>query len=428
MVDDKKQNRTAGKKTTPAEKSGAGKRAPEKGTLKKNANRDGRKPSTERLIYRHHRTFVGGGLVGLIILALLVGTEIIPLHGPTATPGGNTDIQVLERQTDPDTPSQSVVSRDGDGSNAHITIHNTPLEQEAEKNDDAEQQQGRRQEHQQARQQDRQQAHKALRQGPGNKIEQQINQLRKVTQGQQQMIKMLNQKQQQQQQTLREQIQNLSLQVANAFEADQPTMLKVNNSLTLLQLRQDVLFFQNQWQQGLLTAEQVRQWQAYTETQGYHKAAGVAAALAQSLEMFGTFNREALRQTAQNVARNNIAGEGKPAPSTAKGKQSPTEPGWWQKLKQRLSAFVTVRRVGEGGVSQDDVSTAAPVLRTRLANMLTQGNMTGFWELMLEENAAEKTDPMLQRLRLLVEAHLTQMNAFQQLYGALTSAQQGDKN
>lgn len=398
MADRKKQTKAGSRKTGRAQKAQAGKQQAQKPQAQK------AQPPEKRMIYRHHRTFVGGGLVGLIILAFLVGTEIIPLQPPGFGGTGNTDIKVLKPQTDPDRPSQSVVARNGDGSNAQITIHEGPLAQdapEAEQNGQSAPEAPRQMDYQ-------------------DNLRQSLDKLQKITQGQQQMIRMLAQKHEQHRQTMTEQIRNLSLQVTNALESDEPTMLKLNNSVTLLQLRQDNLFFQNQWQQGLLSAENLMQWQAYVSAQGYPEAAEVAAELAESLETFGALNRQALRQTALSVSAGERLADRQQPETHQQSADNATEQGWWDKLQSRLAGLVTIRRIE--GDTPETAGRPDPVLRAELTSLLADGDMAGFWQLMLDGETLENEDPVVARLRLLVDAHMTQMNGFQQIYQALTAA------
>lgn len=357
------------------------------------------KPPKKRMIYRHHRKFVGGGLVGLIILSFLVGAEILPMQMPATGAQKPADIKVLDgsenKTVDPSRPHQSVVARNEDGqSDAVIKLHNNKSDENT----------------------------------AADNLRESIKKLHQITQAQQQMIRMLSQRQSQTTKELKEQVQNVSLQVANALEADQPTLFKINQSLTLLQLRQDALYFQNQWEQGFLTAQNLYQWQVYTKNHGFDQAAQVAGDLAESIETFGSLNRRALRQTAL-LAQNTPSAE-KPQTSQDGNEQEQTAqdeqttqaqaPSLWQKLKSRLAGLVSVRRV-----SQEESKTTSREyrqLRDKLAEALAQGHMANFWQLVHSEDLSQSQDPFVERLRVLVDAHMTQTNAFQQLYQALTAA------
>lgn len=358
------------------------------------------KPGKKRVIYQHHRKFVGGGLVGLIIFAFLVGTEIIPMEA--IQPAGNqkaADIRVLDRVKDPSRPHQSVVARNEEGqSDAVIKLHNKG-ENTAKAGQDA------------SSQQQQQTTLADLRNS--------LDKLHKITQGQQQMIRMLNQKQEQQNKEMKEQIQNVSLQVTNALESDQPTMFKINDSLTRLQLRQDTLFFQNQWHQGFLRAEDLYQWQAYIQNHGYVQAADIVTDLAKSVEDFGVINRLTLRQTAAAIS----VGSAPVAPNestttVASADDNNPEPTLWQKIKNRFSDLISIRRVD----AAQPAAAADPDLRNQLTAALADENMAMFWQLMQTEDVRESEDSYINRLRVLVDVHITQTNAFQQLYSALTAA------
>ena len=448
MADDKKQNNKSNTKEaqTPV-KTGAG------------DGENGGKASKTRMIYRHHRKFMGGGLVGLILFAFLVGTEIIPLYkqqaddlalqGQAASESQpQTAIKVLERQhgkadtkaSNGKSTEKSVVSRNGDAHQAQIKIHEDVFKLQGEPQMVPHQEQAINAED-----------------ASLNSLRQQVKNLHKISHEQQQMIRMLTQKQNQQKEELTEKLDNLSAQLSKTVKVDKPLLQKIDKSFTLLRLRQDALFFYNQWQEGELTQDTLRQWEKFVANKGLNKAAQFTSALRESLEKYGLLNRQAVQQTAKEMHTRILAAQKtstKPKTQNSKFQQQvgqqqvgqqqmaqqqmeqePINKGWWQKLKDRLSGLVRIKRLeNEANSPQADVNgqkhgqknwkNKKMVLRENVSRALAQGDMKSFWRFVQKNQENDKIqDEVVEQLRMLVNVHMVQKDIFQQLYRPLAVAQ-----
>ena len=447
MADDKKQQNDANTQAAHAPvKSAAG------------DEKNGSKAGKTRMIYRHHRKFMGGGLVGLILFAFLVGTETLTLYkqqadGAAAQGQNQTAIKVLERQhnkantqkSDGEKPAnahntkknneKSVVARNGDTHQAQITIHKDVPKPEGE---------------QQQRLYLKNVENAKVGGGePFNVLRKQMKNLHKITHGQQQMIRMLSHKQNEHKDDFTEKLNNLSLQLSKTTKADQPTLQKINKNLTLLQLRQDVLFFYNQWQQGLLTADTLRQWQEFVNNKGFNKVARFTSALRQSLEKHGLLNEQTLRQTAREMHTGMLAARQASTKSQSpqakkqmgqqmsQGQINPNEANksWWQKLKDRLSGLVRIKRlendtkapqasVNGQQQAQKDGTHNNTLQRENVIRALARGDMKSFRGFVQNNDQNDNSlDPVVEKLRMLVNVQVLQKDIFQQLYRTLTAAQ-----
>ncbi len=353
------------------------------------------KAPKKRIIYRHHRTFIGGGLVGLVILSVLVGFGTIPLLDKN----GDINIKVLGNQSYLEQPRKPVISRtEVEESNTHIDFVDTP-EQEGELNPF-------------------EKIDKAIAARPKTEIstlQSSVERLASVIEAQQQMIRMLSQKQEKIQKEYSEQIHNISLQLTYLSEHKQATQAPVSTNTTdiqqqflIMQLRQDLMHYKEQWVDGSITVDSLRNWADIAGTAGFTEAKVAATDTIAFIEDNNIVNYKNLIEQVYQIST-----KGEQTNNILLG--SVSEGNLWERTKQRLGNLFEVRRIDSNQAIQ---TSSNPY--DRLSSLVINNDINLFWqELMLLDEELKKQDNIME-LRKIVGVYMAQKAFFDTAYNALT--------
>lgn len=224
--------------------------------------------------------------------------------------------------------------------------------------------------------------------------------LQTTLEAQQQMLRMMQQKHEEQFAQQQAQFQKLAVAFVALQEKAKPADLtSLENHIARLYLLQGIDRLYAQWQNGVLLPETVEGWAQQAAAAGFVEAEKLAIAFSSMLKDDGLLNQ-------QEVMRAGLVFQ---KSYTQKPVNTLENQGFWAYLKAKLSALITVQKVGE-------------TLPAEALNSLKAGDVTAFWQALLALDGGNA--PQISKMRQLVENHTSQKFAFDSLYQALADKPQ----
>lgn len=229
-----------------------------------------------------------------------------------------------------------------------------------------------------------------------------INELKQVVEGQQQMLRMVNQKQEQLIATHQAQM----LKMGEAFnklrsQIKQTDTTSLEKHIARLYLLQGVDRLYQQWQDGILLPDTIDGWAQQAAAGGFREAQSLGIALASMIEADGLLNEQELYRRVIGLRDAYLASE------EAAEEAKIEEGGFWAYIKAKLRALIQIDRID-----------ATADLSEELIAPLKSGDIPTFWQV-VSKVEAEDTTTLTTKVRQLVEAHTSQKYSFGTLYQAL---------